>query len=82
MLWLQNKLDSFRERQFFLKSIQTGQLTVDVEPSLVLGRSGSVVNDAGVEAAVLHLDAADVDVADDLTVDRHVLADQEPVVQE
>ena len=48
----------------------------------MLGRSGSVVNDAGVEAAVLHLDAADVDVADDLTVDRHVLADQEPVVQE
>ena len=39
--------------------------------------SGSVLDDAGVEASVLNLDAADVDVAHDLAVNSDVLADQE-----
>ncbi len=39
--------------------------------------SGSVLDYAGVEAAVLDLDAADVDVAYDLAVNSDVLTDQE-----
>ena len=42
------------------------------------GSPGPVSGRAGVEAAVLHLGPADVDVADDLPVDRDVLPHHEP----
>ena len=55
-----------------------GVLTINVQPRAMRGRPRSVGGDAGVEAAVVHDGPADVDVADDLAVQRHVLAHHVP----
>ena len=54
------------------------QLTVHIEPGVVGGGPRPVGCLAGVEAAVLHDGAADVDVGDDLAMERDVLAHHEP----
>ena len=53
-------------------------LTVYIQPSAVAGSPRPVGCWAGVEAAVLHHGAADVDVADHLPVHSDVLAHHEP----
>ena len=45
------------------------------------GRSDGVGGDAGVGSAVGRDDVADVDVADDVVVHRHVLPDEVPAVK-
>ena len=51
---------------------------VEVEARGVRRRASPVHGHAGVEAAVLHLRDADVEVGYDVAVDRHVLPDQVP----
>ena len=53
-------------------------LTVNIESSAVAGSPRPVCCRAGVEAAVLHLGPADVDVADHLPVHRDVLPHHQP----
>ena len=56
-------------------------LTVDVEPGGVSGSADGVGGDASVGSAVGRDDVADVDVADDVVVHRHVLPDEVPAVK-
>ena len=46
------------------------------------GRADGVGGDAGVGSAVGRDDVADVDVADDVVVHRHVLPDEVPAVKQ
>ena len=56
------------------------QLTVHIEPGAVDGAARPVGGLAGVEAAVLHNGAADVNVGDDLSMQRDILTHHEPEV--
>ncbi len=53
-------------------------LTVDVQPRRVPRLARAVTHGARVLPAVLHAHVGDVHVADDVAVDRHVLADKKP----
>ena len=53
-------------------------LTINIEPGAVGGDARPVAGLAGVEAAILHDGAADVDVGNDLAVQRDVLAHHVP----
>ena len=68
------------KKQDYKTNYAKGKLTIYIKPCRVLVISGTVVNGTGINTPILHCYSTYINVADHITVNRNVLANEEPEI--